>query len=322
MIALTNLFADWLSDTASDPWPVVVPVLSTMLVALLYWRGARYEARTGIGRPIEPLQTLSFMSGLLVAVLAVASPLDTLADDSLAWHMIQHELLVLIAAPLIVFGAPLWPLWRAFPIVWRRETLRWLLQRNWAKRIGESVIGVISHPLGAWGVFVGTFSVWHLPVLYDLALESNAIHGFEHLTFLGTAIIFWAQVIPSFPVQPVLSYLRRAGFLFAGAIVLHLLSVMISIAAQPIYPFYGTGADVLANQSAAGAIMDVSGQVVFTIAILSCIWLWLREDERRSETQGENVPGTRPSPPAMSASGMLLLAEADLIEPSSPSSET
>jgi putative membrane protein len=322
MSALTNLFAEWISDMASDLSPVVLPVLGILLVAFLYWRGARYEARTGIGRPIKPLHILAFTCGLLVGVLAVASPLDVLADGSLAWHMVQHELLVLIAAPLIVFGAALWPLWRAFPVTWRRVTLRWLFRRNWAKRLGESLITLIGHPIGAWVLFVGTFSVWHVPVLYDLALENEAIHGFEHLTFLVTAIVFWAQVIPSFPIQPGLSYLRRGGYLFAGALALHLLSVLISIAAQPIYPFYGTGSEALASQTAAGAIMDVSGQVVFTIAILSCVWLWLRDDERRSEAQGERVPGTQISPPAMSASGMLLLAEADLVEPSSPSSES
>jgi cytochrome c oxidase assembly factor CtaG len=138
--------------------------------------------------------------------------------------------------------------------------------------------------------------------------------------FLGAALIFWVQVIPSFPLQPSLTFLRRAGYLFGAALVLHLLSVLIDIAVQPIYSFYGVGPNVVANQAAGGAIMDVSGQVVFTTAILICLGLWLRDDERKEALHAENMPS---EPQAnISARGALLIAEADLSESSEQASRS
>lgn len=307
MTSLTGLFEDWWSETLTDPWPVVVPLLGTVLVALLYWRGARYAVKRGIGPPLQPLQIVAFASGLCVAFAAVASPLDNLADASLAWHMVQHEALVLVAAPLLVYSAPLWPLWRALPLDWRRSSLRWLLRPRPARKLVIRGGRALGHPIVAWSVFIGAFWAWHVPALYDLALENENIHAVEHLTFLATAFVFWAQIIPSFPLQPKLSHLWRAGYLFAGGISLHLLSVLIAMAAQPIYPFYGVGSAALADQTAAGAIMDVAGQIVFTTTILVCLWLWLRDDERALAAQqtGERAEARiRPS-------GALLLAETE-----------
>ena len=155
--------------------------------------------------------------------------------------------------------------------------------------------------------------IWHLPPLYDYALEHTAAHALEHLTFLVVALIFWAQVIPSFPLRPHLGFLWRAGYLFAAALALHLLSVVIAIAAQPIYIYYHTGSDAIADQTAAGAIMDVTGQIVFTTTILICLGLWLRDDERSAEAQDARQPAVA----EMSASGALLLAEADLTDSAS-----
>lgn len=311
---LENLGAAWLSDTISDPWPIVLPLLSAALMALLYWRGARYEARLGIGRPITRLRAIAFMGGLLMGVLAVASPLDVLADESLAWHMVQHVILTLIVPPLLLFGAPLWPLWRALPLTWRRASLRWLLQRRRMTRIATNAWAIARRPAGAWLLFVCAFGLWHIPPLYDFALQYQAAHAFEHITFLVTALLFWAQVIPSFPLRTELSYLRRAGYLFTCSFAFHLLSILISIAAQPIYTYYGSGSEVVATQTAAGALMDVCGQIVFTVAILSCLWLWLRDEERKTQTQGAYI--SEAAEPRVSASGALLLAEADLAEPS------
>ena len=123
-MSFSQLVSDWLAGIPSDPWPVVLPLAGVIFVALLYWRGVRYEWRTGIGRPITAFHIACFGAGLLILLLAVASPLDTLADQGLAAHMVQHELLVLIVPPLLLFAAPIWPLWRALPARWRRASLR------------------------------------------------------------------------------------------------------------------------------------------------------------------------------------------------------
>jgi putative membrane protein len=321
-MSFARLLSGWLANLPGDPWPVILPLAGTTLAAILYWLGARYERRTGIGRRVTPLHAVSFYSGLLILLLAIASPLDTLADENLAAHMIQHEILMLAAPPLILLGAPLWPVWRALPLGWRRASLRWLLQRRWTLSAKQGAERLIGRPVGAWLLFIGAFLIWHIPPLYDFALEHEAAHAIEHITFLGAALVFWAQVIPSFPIQPRLSFLRRAGFLFTAAITLHIFSVFIDIAAQPIYLFYGTGPSAVANQTAAGALMDVSGQVVFTIAILITVGLWLREDERAARMGAESAPTQRA--PDISARGALLIAEAeaDLMEPASRTAQS
>ena len=312
-MSITELISTWLAGIPSDPWPVALPLAGTILVALLYWRGVRYEWRTGIGRPITALHVGCFAAGLVILLLAVASPLDTLADEGFAAHMVQHELLVLIVPPLLLFAAPIWPLWRALPARWRRVSLRWLLRRNWAKDTAERIGRVVSHPVGAWALFIVVFLGWHIPALYDLALENEAIHALEHTCFLLAALIFWAQVIPSFPLEPRLSYLTRAGYIFFAGCVLHLQAIVLSIATQSFYPFYGTGSGVVQDQGSGGAIMDVFGMVIFTIALLICLGLWLRDDER--QTLREETGVAEEPTPTISARGALLIAEAGLAEP-------
>lgn len=312
-MSFTKLISTWLAGLPADPWPVALPLAGTIILALLYWRGVRYEWRTGIGRPITALHIGCFVAALIILLLAVASPLDTLADEGLAAHMVQHELLVLIIPPLLLFAEPIWPLWRALPASWRRASLRWLLRRTWAKGAVERIGRIVSHPVGAWLLFIGIFFGWHVPALYDLALENEAIHAVEHGLFLVTALIFWAQIIPSFPLEPRLSYLKRAGYIFVAGCVLHLQSIILSIAVQPIYPFYGASNAAIQDQQASGAIMDVFGMVIFTIALLICLGLWLRDDERKAQVDMAGVPA-EPTP-NISARGALLIAEARLAEP-------
>ncbi len=317
----TDLLTKWIDSVAASPWTVIVTGVVVAAVGLLYARGLAYQASTGIGRPVGPLQGIAFYAGLLIFALAVASPLDTWADASLPAHMVQHIALIFFVAPLLLIGAPIWPVWRALPRRFRRSLLRWFLERRWARNIGTRVGVILDRPVGAWVIFVVTLLFWHIPFFYDLALEHNSVHAVEHITFLATACVFWAQVIPSFPLRPALSYAFRAVYLIGAGMVLHLLAVVISIAARPIYSYYGTGDQVVAQQSAAGAFMDVSGQLVFTIAIMICVWFWLRDDEKRTLESAEDVPEPEVAP-AMTASGALLMAEAELVETAGQSNVT
>jgi cytochrome c oxidase assembly factor CtaG len=231
--------------------------------------------------------------------------------------MAQYESLVWIAAPLLLLGARIWPLWRALPLSWRRSSLRWLLGRRWSRQTLTWHRRMGSKSLVAWLLFLVVFLGWRLLPVYDLALEHEAIHALEHLSFLGAALILWAQVIPSFPLRARLSYPKRAGYLFGAALVMHVVANFIDIAATPIYPFYGSGPNVIAMQSATGAIMDLSSQVEFIIGILTCLWLWLRQDERAAwaSTREEAVTDVeRAAAATATASGALLIAEADLAE--------
>lgn len=308
-MTIMALLTDWLSD----PAPIVITLVGVLLAGYLYWRGARYAQRTGIGRPVAALQAVAFGSGLVMLFVAIGSPFDALADRSLAAHMLQHALLILIVAPLLLLGEPFWRIWRALPVDWRREGLRWLLQRRRARRVWSALEAIARRPVATLLLFLGVFLLWHLPTLYQLALRSEWVHAFEHLCFLGVALLFWAQVIPIFPLRPQMSYIKRVGYLFVAGIVLHLFSILVALAQQPIYRYYGSGPAAIADQQAAGAVMDVTGMMVFTIALLVCLGLWLR-DEDRAGVAAPNEAAARALAVKASVGGALLLLEADALE--------
>ncbi len=308
---LSNASSDWLSSLRYDPWLAVIPLLSTILLSAVYWRGARELAQAGTSRRVTPVQATFFAAGLLILLLAVASPLDTLTSTGLAFQMVQNTLLVMVVPPLLLLGTPIVPLWHGLPSQFRRDVLRWVVRQHQVRSCAQSISRTLARPAAAWCLFAVTFMVWYIPQLYDVAQESAVIHGLEQLLILAAALAFWAQVLPSFPLQPKLTYLQRVGYVFAASLVVHFVSILISIAVQPIYPFYGTGPNVTANQSAGGAIMDVSGLVVFTTAILIGVWFWLQEDERGIRAHASGTPGDGAAPMVM---GTLLLAEGEVTD--------
>lgn len=174
-------------------------MLGIALVALLYGRGIRYSVRHGIARHVTRVRVVSFAAGLLAVVVALESPIDAWSDRYLWVHMLQHEILTMVAAPLLVLGSPALPVFRAIPLGARRRALRWGTQQARLHSLWWRVGRPLGSPAGAWVLFVGDFAFWHIPPLYDLTLERPPVHYLEHSLFLGTAILFWAQALPSPP---------------------------------------------------------------------------------------------------------------------------
>lgn len=159
--------------------------------------------------------------GVLALAVALLSPLDALADQvSLAAHMIQHLLLMLVAAPLLVAGAP-------------ERPLRKLLERPWAHAIERR----LGRPAVAWTIGTATLLFWHVPTLYDAALRSEPLHALEHLCLItSSAIFFW-------PVLGPLEERRAAplvvvGYLLSAAFAGSILGLLITFAPVGVYAFY------------------------------------------------------------------------------------
>jgi putative membrane protein len=270
-------------------------MLGVGIAAVLYVVGTRYSAQHGLARHHYWWQTVAFFSGLLVVVVALASPIDSLSAQLFWVHMLQHELLTMVAAPLLLLGAPLMPLWRALPLGARRSSLSWALKRGWPIRVGDTIAHFLSRPLVAWLLFVTVFSVWHVPALYDLALEQQPVHVLEHGLFLGAALLFWAQVVPSWPLRLRMSYLGQALYLVASALGMNVIAAVFMYSTGPIYPYYATlirstGAmSVVVDQHFAGAVMDVPGTILLFGAISALLVLWLRDDERASAAADARV---------------------------------
>ena len=286
-MTLQDLLTGWSFD------PVVA--LGIALSGLLYVRGVQYSTRHGIGARLEWWHIASFYAGLLAVFLALQSAIDVDAGKLLWVHMVQHDLLIVIGPPLLLLGMPAWPLWRALPLPWRRSTLSWMIRERWPWRWMQAIGHALSRPRVAWLLFVGLFVAWHLPVLYDLALEQPLVHILEHLCFLGTALLFWAQVIPMSPTPsrtPRLSYPMQAVYLCAAALVSNMLGAVYMFSTAPLYPFYAAlpraagEPAALVDQHLAGAAMDAPGVLVFSTAVIIVLWRWLQADEEAAEADG------------------------------------
>lgn len=280
-------------------------VIGVALAALLYWRGVVYSRRRGLARHWRWWQGVAFTAGLLVVFVALESALDDLAGQLLWAHMVQHELLVIVAAPLLLLGAPAWPSWRGVPLGARRATLGWVIRQGWPRTLWHRVSRWLTVPALAWVLYNGVFATWHIPALYDYAVEHQPVHVLEHLMFLAVALLFWAQVIPSRPMKPRMSYPQQAIYLGATGLFSNVMGAVFTFSIAPMYPFYAalprpTGSlALLADQHLAGAAMDVPGMIIFFVATLTIIGLWLQADER----EGGDLPATIPAGRVSRSSG-------------------
>lgn len=279
-------------------WSFEPPVLIGVLVAAaLYLRGLRYGLRAGLTRSVSWWRVASFAGGLAGIIIALESPIDAWSQQYLWAHMVQHELLIFVAAPLLLFGAPLWPFWRAIPLGGRRQSLRWFMRHPRPRRVALGVGRFVFAPRTVWALFVGDFLIWHLPVLYDLALRNQTIHDLEHLSFLGTSLLFWAQMIPSHPLKPRMSYVRQAMYLVAAGMVMMFVSLILVYSNQPVYSYYQAlphpagSLPLDVDQTTAGALMNVTGMIIFGATFMALAWFWLGDDERRSAELPPPGPG-------------------------------
>lgn len=218
------------------------------------------------------VQQMVFHLGTLAGLLALVSPLDELGDTYLfSAHMVQHLLLMFVAAPLWLMGIP-----------------GWLLDEILPKRL-EKTVNWLVRPIIAFGVFVIVLWFWHIPAFYGMAQENEAIHIFEHLTFMGAALVGWWPVVGaessriSKPVPPV-----RILYLFLLAIPCTGLAAVLTFAHAPFYTFYLTaphifGLDALQDLHLGGLLMWLPTHMVLLLAIGVTFFKWFVDSDRKEE---------------------------------------
>ena len=233
-------------------------------------------------RPSVWWRTACFFLGLATLVLALASGLEVIAGDLFSIHMLQHMLLTIVAAPLLMLGAPVRPLLRGLPRVVRTGVVRPLA----GTRPVRGLLHVLRHPLVAVVIYVGGIYLWHWPSLYDAAVENDALHALEHAHFFIGALLFWSVVIDPLPFRGTLPYAARIVYLLlAGAAQNTLLGGILSFSTRVLYAHYGAsaarlGVDALTDQRVGGAIMWVPGDTIFLIAASGAFFIWLETEER------------------------------------------
>jgi len=266
-----------------------LPLGLTWAVLGLHLLG-EHRAAVLTGRPRDRrarTRAALFYAGLLVIFLALATPIDALAEKLLWIHMIQHMLLLTVAPPLIVLGAPWRSLWRPLPLRFRRTVARTVTRSPGFAPIRALGRGLVT-PFGALLAFSAGLWLWHLPAAYDLALRSSNVHALEHITFLVVGILFWAQVTASTPAKPTLPPLARVAYVGAGAVSNVLVAMVLAFAPTALFAPYAHLANrpgaitALQDQQIAAGIMWSAGDVPFGIAIALLVQGWLGDQERRT----------------------------------------
>jgi putative membrane protein len=253
--------------------PTVIALLAAS--SLLYVRGAVEVRRRG--GTVRALEALSFAGGQVAIVAALLSPIDTLKDLLFSAHMGQHELLMLVAAPLYALAKPLSPMLFGFP-----RTVRGAMGR-FAKRI-EPGWHALTHPAVALLLHAAALWIWHLPALYQAALADPVLHGFQHFTFFVTAALFWWAMVHGGYGR--VGYGVAVLFVFLTATHSSILGALLTFAGSLWYPVYASGAhelhvDPLRDQQLAGLLMWVPAGAIFTLMGLGLFAAWLGQAERR-----------------------------------------
>lgn len=238
------------------------------LLAALYAFGLKRSA--GRRRRVLPWwRSLFFYSGLLVLFLALQSPLDTLAHDLFSMHMVQHLLLMMVAPPLLLLGAPIIPLLRGLPRPVRRRVLAPLARSGAPLR---RLSGFVALPVVSWSLYIGAFWVWHIPALYTLALQYTAVHILQHACFFGTGALFWWNVVDPIPLRAHLRHPIRILYLFLATVPGSALGALLTLSPTLWYASYERapliwGLTPLEDQSLGGLIMWVPGGLLYLLAI-------------------------------------------------------
>lgn len=252
------------------------------LAAGLYAAGTRRLWRAaGPGHGVTRLQAACFGGGIVALLVALVSPLDALGESVFWGHMVQHLALILVAAPLLVLGAPLLPmLWVLGPGA-RRGLGRWWNRAG----VLPAMVALLTAPLVAWGLHVVVLWAWHLPAAYQAALLDERLHALEHLSFLGTGMLFWWVVL-----QPAgrrrLDRGRSILYVVVAGMQGGLLGALLTFAGTSFYPAQSAaaaswGLTPLEDQQLAGLIMWLPAGLVYLAVAAALFVEWMGVAERR-----------------------------------------
>jgi putative membrane protein len=239
------------------------------------WR--RVRAQPGLrGRREAPTWALlSFLGGLLALFVALISPVDRLADQAFTMHMVQHVLLLDIAPIGLICGLT--------KVILRPVTHR--LQRL------EEAAGILGHPIVAVVLYVAMMWLWHVPALYDAALEHSFAHVLEHVCFMSAGLLYWWHLLGPIRSRHRMSEMGAVVYMLSTKLLVGLLGIGLTFAPEALYAFYKDqppiwGLTPTEDESLAGGLMAFEQSVVMGIAL---VWLFINAltasdaAERRAE---------------------------------------
>jgi putative membrane protein len=258
-------------------WPPFV-VLPLVVAATLYGVGTIRMLRRTASRRAFAWPILWFALGWISLVIALDSPLHEIGEQLFWVHMTQHEILMLISAPLLILGRPMIAFLWALPRAWR-ETAGELgrsriLKKSWT---------LVSAPFSAWLVSALALWIWHIPYLFDRTLSSDWIHAAQHTTFLVTALLFWWPVVNR---NPGLGYGGALVYVFTTILHTSVLGALLTFAPRAWYSSYAVTAPAwhltaLEDQQIGGLIMWIPAGTLLLIVALALLVQCMNESQTR-----------------------------------------
>lgn len=269
-----------------EPWVVL---LLSVTIALYGVGFARLDRRGRAGRRARRGHAAAFVAGWTALALVLVSPLATLSDALFSAHMVEHEAMMLICAPLMVLGRPLGVMLWALPAAMRRSIGCAVRSRAWTACWRRLV-----SPLWAWVLHAIALWAWHVPALFEAAVAHPAVHALQHTSFLVTALLLWRGIVGEGATR------RGTGHamfsLFTTMVHTGALGALITLAPGIWYPSYieptsALGLDPLQDQQLGGLIMWIPGALAYLIGALAVAARWL------GTTRGgpRPRPGNRPA---------------------------
>jgi putative membrane protein len=282
--------------TPEDLWrawnldPLVL--LPLLLSGALYARGI-VRLRRAAARPYQrgSRRVQAFAAGWIFLAVALVSPVDALGAALFSGHMLQHEILMLLAAPLLVAGRPLVPLLWGLPVGWR-QAARPLLRDPAAR----TAWGWLTLPLVAWSLHAFALWAWHVPAFFQASVTSEVVHALQHLSFFGTALLFWWALLHG--PRGAAGYGLACLYVFTTAVHSSILGALLTFSPTVWYPVYSPTAPVwgltpLEDQQLGGLLMWVPGGIVYLVCGLLLFAGWLQAAERSADrwTLAASEPG-------------------------------
>ena len=214
-------------------------------------------------------RTACFYTGMVAVFIALVSPLDAGAERLLSLHMLQHVLITTIGPPLILLGLPIGLL---------QPLLKWPSLHR--------AVGLLTMPVFTAGLFIVNMWFWHIPPVYDAALNHIYVHAAMHIAMLLTGILFWWPVIEPMPVPSRLGDGGRLLYLFVSGFPMGLLALLLISSGNVVYDYYeqqGTfwGISAMADQQVAGVIMGALGEAASFVAISLLFFRFLDREAAR-----------------------------------------
>ncbi len=239
---------------------------------------------TSAGTPYPVRHAVKFYAALLCFYLAVGSPLDQIAERYLlSAHMLQHQIIIYPAAILFLLGLP-----------------DWLVRPATGHRLLRPVFNIVTNPVFCGVAYTAVLSTWHLPFLYDLALQNRPIHIAEHFLMFGAALLYWWPLYSPSKEFPPASYAGQMLYLPAVIIGMTPVFAYITFSSDVLYPTYefapriklfSISLSAASDQLLAGSMMKLGGMIVAMIAFGISFLHWYRESEKKNPALGHPRAG-------------------------------